>query len=336
MSFSFASDGIEVLWISGREVERLLTFPLCIEAVAAAMVEVSAGNAELPLRRGMPLLNKKGMLGMMAGHLGKPDCFGVKLISLLPDNPKHGFPSHLGLYVLFEPEHGRPLAVMDANVITAIRTAAASAVATQALARADAKVLAILGTGEQAHAHLQALPLVRDLTEIRVWGRDLAKAQAVIDCQRRTVSARLTATDDLASAIAGADIICTLTAAKTPFFKGEWLHPGQHVNLVGSSVPTAAEVDGKTVAQSRFFVDYRPSTLDQAGEFLAALQAGLIKEDHIAGEIGAVLAGKIEGRRSPEEVTVYKSLGIAAQDLAAAWAVFQAAGAAGAGVRVAH
>ena len=334
MPFSFASDGIEALWIAGREAERLLTFPLCIEAVAAAMREVSAGNVELPLRRGMPLLNKKDMLGMMAGHLGKPDCFGVKLISLFPDNPKHGFSSHMGLYVLFEPDHGRPLAVLDANVITAIRTAAASAVATRALARADAKVLAILGTGEQAHAHLRALSHVRDLTEIRVWGRDLTKAQAVIDGHRHEAAARLIATDDLPTAINGADIICTVTAAKTPFFKGEWLRPGQHVNLVGASMAAAAETDAETVARSRFFVDYRPSTMDQAGEFLAALKAGLVKEDHIAGEIGEVLAGRVEGRRSSDEVTVYKSLGIAAQDLAAAWVVFQAAKAAGTGVRV--
>jgi len=335
MPFSFASDGIKVLWISGHEVERLLTYPLCIEAVASAMVEVSAGNVELPLRRGMPLMNKKGMLGMMAGHLGRPDCFGVKLNSLFPDNPKHGFSSHMGLYVLFEPDHGQPLAVLDANVITAIRTAAASAVATRALARADAKVLAILGTGEQAHAHLRALPHVRDLTEIRVWGRDLTKAQALIDGYRQEIAARLVASDDLTATITGADIICTVTAAKTPFFKGEWLRPGQHVNLVGASMATAAEADAETVVKSRFFVDYRPSTMDQAGEFLAALKAGLVKEDHIAGEIGEALAGKIEGRRSSDEVTVYKSLGIAAQDLAAAWVVFQAAKAEGTGVRVA-
>lgn len=333
MPFSFASDNIKVLWVSGHTVQQALTFPACIEAVAAAMVAASQGHAELPLRRIMALPNGKGALGVMPGYLGKPEAFGIKLISLYPDNPSHGFPSHMGLYVLFETDHGRPVAVMDANVITAIRTAAASAVATRALARADAKVAAVLGAGEQAHAHIMALPHVRRLEEIRVWGRDLAKAQAVIR-QHPECPARLVASNDLAATLEDADIICTVTAAQKPFFKGAWLRPGQHLNVVGASVASAAEVDMETVARSRFYVDYRPSAMDQAGEFLAALRAGVVTEEHIAGEIGAVLAGAAPGRRHDQEITLYKSLGVAVQDIAAAKVVLERAKALGTGIEV--
>lgn len=322
---------MEIRVVRGTEVRQLLPMPECIELMHRTMIAVSERRVVLPLRSVMVMPGELGMLGNMPGYLAEPECFGVKLVSLIPRNKPPQYSSHLGLVLLFEPEHGRPVALVDAAAITAIRTAAASGLATRLLARPDAGDLALLGAGEQAQSHLESMLAVRRLRRIRVWARDGAKAAAFarIEGARHGITIETSAT--VPEAVAGADIICTLTKAREPILLGEWLAPGAHLNVVGSSIASTAEVDTPAVARSRFFVDYRDSTVNEGGEYLRALKALAITPEHILGEIGEVANGSKLGRRSPAEVTLYKSLGIAPQDLASAHFVLEKARAAGVG-----
>jgi ornithine cyclodeaminase len=290
----------------------------CIELMHRTMSAVSEGRVVLPLRSILVMPGDIGMLGNMPGYLGDPECFGVKLVSLMPRNKPPQYSSHLGIVLLFEVEHGQPVAMLDAAEITAIRTAAASGLATRLLARPDASDLAILGAGEQASGHLAAMLCVRTLRRIRVWGRDPRKAAdfAQAEGARHGVTIEVAAT--ARAAVTGADIICTVTKAREPILLGEWIEPGVHLNVVGSSVATTAEIDIPTVVKSRFFVDCRSSTITEGGDYLRALRAGAITPEHILAEIGEVANGSKVGRTSPNDVTLYKSLGIAPQDLASA------------------
>lgn len=318
-------DTLDLRVISGAEVRELLTYPDCVRVVAAAMREVSAGNALLPLRQFMALPAIEGRLAWMPGFLGEPSCFGIKLLSLYPGNPAVGLSSHVGLYVLYESAHGRPLAILEASALTAVRTAAASVVATQALARADARVLAIIGTGEEAHAHLEAFQAVRPFEHVIVWGRNADKARSLAARADALGVRKVSVAPTVREAAAQADVVCTVTSSPGPLLSGDDLRPGQHLCLVGSSIPQTREVDDEVVVRSRYYVDYRGSARAQAGELLHAIEAGRVTDAHIVGEIGEVLAGRVEGRRSDSEITLYKSLGIAAQDLAAALLVLERA-----------
>ncbi len=319
---------MEIRIINKALIHQLLPPEKCIELMDQAMRQVSLGEAALPLRHALPLMNGNGMLGMMPGYLkasgDRPDCFGIKLNSLFPDNPKHGLPSHLGLVVLYEAEHGKPIAILDADVITSLRTAAASGLATRELSRPESSTLAMIGTGEEARTHIPAVLAVRDIDTINVWGRNAAHAQALCDEFSGLDGVDIRAYDSVETAVQAADIICTVTAAPTPVLEGAMIPSGAHVNLVGSSIPTAREVDNEAVRRGRFYIDYRESTLNQAGELLSAIREGVVDESHIVGEIGSVLVGDVAGRQSAEEITIYKSLGVAAQDLASAWFVYQA------------
>lgn len=255
----------------------------------------------------------------MPGAIADPACFGVKMVSLFPDNPARGLSSHRGAMVLFEAETGGAVAMMDASLLTAIRTAAASAVATRALARPDAAHLAIVGTGEQAEHHLDAMMCVRPICRLSVAGRSVAKAEAFADRAARLYpDLRIVHGTDFEAAIRDADIICTVTSSPTPIIKGSWVPDGAHVNIVGSSIPTMREVDDEMVLRGDIWVDYLPSTLAQAGEIVDMIKAGTFSAGQLQGEIGAHLSGEMPGRSSPEQITIYRSLGIAAQDLAAA------------------
>ena len=212
--------------------------------------------------------------------------------------------------------------MLDAGEITAIRTAAASAVATDALARKESRRLALLGYGEQAQTHARAISKIRNLESIVVWGRSPERAQAFARTMQAELSIPVSAAGDVQAAVFEADIICTVTSASEPILKGAWVRPGTHLNLVGSSYAGPSEVDNDLVVRSRFIADSREGVLNQGAEFLRAKKAGLIGDDHIVAEIGEVLAGEIPGRRSPDEITVYKSLGHIVQDLASAWALY--------------
>lgn len=313
------------------DVRRLLPMDQAIEVVDAVMRRVSRGGARLPLRNVVPV-GGGNMMGVMPGALDDPGCYGVKLVSLFPGNPARGLSSHRGAVVLFEPETGGAVAMMDAGLLTAIRTAAASAVATRALARPEAAVLTLIGTGEQAEHHLTAMLAVRPLTHLRVVGRSQASAgrfAAVAAAHHPGLS--VSAGTDAAAAVAGADVICTVTASPVPVLQGDWLSPGMHLNVVGASVASKREVDDATVRRARVFVDYLPSALAQAGEIVDMIAAGTLAAEDLCGEIGAVLDGQVAGRGDADQITLYRSLGIAAQDLAAAWHVLRRAEAEGLG-----
>ena len=323
-----------LLIVGGADVRRALPMSDCIEAVDRAMRAFSSGGADVPLRTVMQLPGGRKFFGVMPGYLHEPRGIGAKILTVYPDNPKRGLPSHIGLVVLFDTDTGLPLAVMDAAEITAIRTAAASAVATRALARKDACHLAILGTGEQAGTHLEAMSKVRTLHTVRVWGRSLDKAERFAHEESARQSLKVEACRTAEEAVRGADIVCTVTAAREPVLSGGWLGRGAHVNLVGASQLGAREADDEVVSAARFFVDSRTSARAEAGELRHAMQAGLVSESHVLGEIGEVLGGQVCGRTGNEDITVYKSLGIAAQDLAAAHVIYERAVRDGLGTRV--
>jgi len=308
-------------YIDRDEVARRLTYEMCIPIVRDAMIEFSRGETRQLLRSIIPLGDGR-MFGIMPGAMGPDAQFGAKLISVYPENAAKGKQSHQGLVILFESESGEPVCVVHAGEITAIRTAAASAVATDALARKDARRMAILGTGEQAATHVRAISKVRKLESIVIWGRSTERARVLAERLQVELTINVGAASTAKEAVADADIICTVSSAPEPILKGEWVRPGPHVNVVGSSYAGPAEVDNELVARSRFIADSREGVLNQGAEFLRAKAAGLIGDDHIVAEIGEVLAGKIAGRRTAEEITVYKSLGHVVQDLASAWALY--------------
>ncbi|HEY2658145.1 MAG TPA: ornithine cyclodeaminase family protein [Caulobacteraceae bacterium] len=309
---------MEIRVLRGAQIKALLPMADCIDLMKTTMIAVSEGRALIPLRTIMPLPGGKGMMGSMPGYLAEPECFGIKLLSLFPGNVAAGHSSHLGLVLLFEPEFGLPVALMDAAEITAIRTAAASGLATRLLAREDAGDLAILGAGEQARSHLEAMTVARPLRRVRVWARDLDSAKAFAHSEGERHGLTIEVAASVRDAVAGADMVCTVTGAREPILLGDWIAPGTHLNIVGSSIPSTAEIDTDLVVKSRLFVDLRASTVNEGGEYLRALRAGAITPDHILGEIGEVAGGGVVGRCAGDDITLYKSLGIAAQDLASA------------------
>lgn len=319
--------------LSAQDVADLLPMTQAIEVIDRVMRQVSGGGAQLPLRFVVPV-GGENLMGVMSGALAAPLVHGVKLVSLYPGNPAQGLSSHRGAVVLFEGETGGAVAMMDAGLLTAIRTAAASAVATRALARPEARVLVLVGYGEQAEHHLTAMRAVRPIERVIVTGRDAARAAGFAAVQRaHHPDLVIDSTGDVEAAVRAGDIVCTVTASATPVLRGDWLRAGQHLNLVGASVATKREVDDAVVARAALWVDYRPSALAQAGEIVAAVAEGRLEGASLP-EIGAVLAGQAPGRRDAAQITAYRSLGIVAQDLAAAAHVLERAQAEGRGQRV--
>lgn len=299
------------------KVHAALDYPGCIDAVRRAMAAFSAAGVAQPLRQIVALSDDR-LFGLMPGMQPDDAGFGAKLISVFADPNRPGRAEHKGVVVLFDGAQGHVLCIADAGAVTEIRTAAASAVATDALARSDARRLAIFGCGAQARSHIRALALVRPFVDIAVWGRDPARAAAFVRTIVAETGPPVRAEPDPRCAAAGADVISTVTGASAPILLGDWVQPGTHINLVGSSHPGPVEVDHALVCASRYVADSRRSALAAAAEFLDARAAGLIDDSHIVGEIGEVLLGRIAGRTSPTEITLYKSLGHVVQDLAAA------------------
>jgi ornithine cyclodeaminase len=320
--------------ISQVEVPALLPMAECVEAVEEALIARAEGEATLPLRQMMWLPDRSGLLGLMPAHLGPPRIMGGKFLSVILANHGSELDTHQGAVLLFEADRGRLLAVVDATSITAIRTAAASAVATRALAREDAGDLAILGTGVQARSHMEAMQVVREIRTVRVWDRGADRAQTFARHESNRHGIEVRATRSAREAVQGSDLVCTTTSATEPVLEGAWLQPGAHVNAVGACIPSARELDSEAVIRSRFIVDTREGALCEAGDFLIPKAAGEIDDDHIVGEIGEVLIGKVPGRRTPDEITVFESLGIGIYDLAAAHRIWRNAVAKGAGIEV--
>ncbi len=319
--------------VLGRaEVERLLPMRGCIDAMAQALADLARGQVSQPLRTAFVPPAAPGLLVWMPAY--RPGgAFAMKLLCIVPGNAARGLDAHQGAVVLFDGTTGELRAVLDASTVTAIRTAAVSAVATRALARADARELAIVGTGVQAERHLEAIPLVRPIRRVRVAGRTAARARAFVE-RHRGGALEILAADDVEAAVRGADVVVLATTATTPVVATEWLAPGCHVNAVGASVPTARELSAETVAACALFVDRRDSLGAEAGEWIDGVARGLLGPQDVRAEIGAVVAGLAPGRRSEAEVTLFRSLGLAAEDLAAAELAVAAAGAASVGTLV--
>jgi ornithine cyclodeaminase len=307
-----------------EQVRASLDYPGCIDAVRRAMAAFSASGADQPLRQ-IVALGRERLFGLMPGTQPEAPGFGAKLISVFADPARAGRAEHKGVVVLFEGESGDVACIADAGAVTEIRTAAASAVATDILARADARTLAIFGTGAQAESHIRALSLVRRFEDIAIWGRDFDRTVALVERLKAETGLPIRAEPDPREA-ARADVICTVTGAQEPILFGAWVRPGTHVNAVGSSHPGPVEVDHALVLASRYIADSRRSALVAAAEFLDAKAAGLIDDDHIVAEIGEVLLGNIPGRTAPDQITLYKSLGHVVQDLAAAAYIHAKAG----------
>jgi len=329
---------MRVLVLSHRDVVAALLPKACAESMAAVLAARARGETHMPLRSIMAAPGAAGFMGLMpswrGGQHGGAAMFALKAICVIPDNPTRGLDAHQGTVTLFDGETGVPTAILDASAITAIRTAAVTAVATDVLARADARTLAILGAGVQGRAHLRALAGVRDFGEVRVFAPTRAHAQAVID-EAGPAGAGLSVTPSAGDAVRGADVVVAATNSPRPVLQRAWLKPGAHVNAVGASTPRAQEIDTATVAASALFCDSRESVLAEAGEFQLAVTEGLIPgEEHIRAELGEVLAGTAPGRRDDGELTLFRSLGIAVEDLAAAETAVAAARAQGLGTEV--
>jgi ornithine cyclodeaminase len=325
---------MQVLIVSQSEVMELLPMSDCIDVMAQALTTLAQGEAILPLRPIMWLPERVGALGLMPGYLGDIQAMGVKVVSVFPGNHGTEYDSHQGTVLLFETEHGRLLAMMDATEITAIRTAATSGVATRLLARGEANDLALLGSGVQAKSHLAAMLAVRDIQRVRVWSRNADHARHFAQAQAKKHGINVEVSGSVAEAVAGADIICTTTAAPEPILHGDWLEPGVHINAVGSSVAFARELDTDAMVKSRLYVDRRESTVNEAGDFLFPQKEGAIDESHIVGEIGEILMGKVAGRQTDSEITLFKSLGLAVEDVASAYHIYKKATVTGRGTWV--
>jgi ornithine cyclodeaminase len=316
---------MSLLVISREEVAEHLTYEACIPLMRRAMTALSQRRTKQLLRQIIDLPGGRAF-GVMPGAMA--EAIGAKLISVFPAAAS-GAPSHQGVVALFDPETGAPAAIVDASDLTGIRTAAASAAATDALARDDSRRLTIIGTGEQALRHIEAIRAVRDIEAVTIWGRSRDKAEALAARTGASVAG------NAEEAAAEADIICTVTASPEPVLLGRWIAPGTHLNLVGSSRAGPVEVDSDLVRRARFFGDHEEGVRRQGAEFLKALEQGAVGEDHLLGEIGQVFAGTLAGRTSRHDVTAYKSLGSIVQDLAAGWYLVERARAEGWGTRVA-
>jgi ornithine cyclodeaminase len=321
--------------LSGADVERLLPMQACIEVMAETLQALDRGEMVQPLRMSFRPAEAPGVMSWMpARRGGEQPVFGMKVLCVIPGNPARGLHAHQGAVLLLNGETGELEGMLDASTVTAIRTAAVSAVATRALAREDASDLAIIGTGVQAERHLEALPLVRPIRRARIAGRSPERARAFVERLAGQVAFPLEVADSAEAAVAGADIVVTATSASEPVLKGAWLAEGAHVNAVGASQPVRRELDTATVARASLFTDRRESLEREAGEYQLALKEGVIGPDHLKGEVGEVLNGKAAGRTSPTEITLFRSLGLASEDVATAQFVLAEAARTGAGTRV--
>jgi ornithine cyclodeaminase/alanine dehydrogenase-like protein (mu-crystallin family) len=329
---------MRVLVLSHRDVLAALTPGACAEAMAAVLAEHARGETYMPLRSVMMPPDAAGFMGLMPGwrrgNNANAAAFALKAVCILPGNPARGLDAHQGLVTLFDGETGQPTAILDASAITEIRTAAVTAVATGLLARQDARMLAILGAGTQARAHLQALMQVREFERVSIYARTEAHARALVG-QAGDAGAALSIASSAQEALRDADVVVTATSSREPVLRHDWLKPGAHLNAVGASTPHAREIDTATVAASALFCDSRESLRNEAGEFQLAIAEGLIAgEEHVRAELGEVLAGTGQGRRDDSELTLFRSLGLAIEDLAAAESAVAAARAHGLGTEV--
>src|SRR2546421_1484729 len=310
---------MKVLAINQAEVEELLPMNECIGVMENAFIALARGDMEQPLRTIFRPATVKGVMAMMPAYRGvDTPLFGLKAICVFPGNAAIGKDAHQGAVILFDGTTGELLAIVNASAITAIRTAAVSALATRVLANETASTLAIIGAGVQARAHLCAIAGVRKLEQVRVAAGHYDRAEQFAREMKPQVQCRIEAVESVEAATRDADLIVTATTSREPVLRREWIAAGAHINAIGTFSPKARELDTATMASSSLFVDRRESAFNEAGDYLIAASEGAIGPDTIRGELGEVLIGKHPGRTSANEITVFKSLGLAMEDLAAA------------------
>ena len=331
---------MRTLVISRREVTALLPMDECIEVMAEAFLALARGDTVMPLRQVVKLPGSANLFALMPALVGqrnadqRGNALGAKIITVFPGNDVTPYESHIGVVLLFDTELGRLLAIMDASSITATRTAAVSGLATRLLAAPNAGNLAILGAGVQAATHLAAMRCVRDIRRVRVWSRSVDRARTFAGRAAARHGVRVEVADSARTAVDGADIICTVTSSREPILEGKWIAAGAHINAVGAALPTARELDTEAVRRARVFVDRRESAMNEAGEFLIARGEGAIADDHLRGELADVLTGAVTGREHPTDITLFKSLGLAIEDVAAARHIYERSVAMGTGIWV--
>ena len=314
---------MEPLFINNEKIASLLPMNECIEVMEKMFCSLAAGECLQPLRNIMMLPDRSGVMGMMPGHSAKLDVMGIKVITVFHANSETGLPSHQGIVILFDAKNGTPLMFFDALEITAIRTAAASAVATKILSRKNSSTLAIIGSGEQAKRHIESILLVRNIKQVYLWSRNPQNAKELAEKTISKYSIPVTTTATVKEAIMNADIVCTVTASKEPVVAGEWIAAGTHINAVGSSVRSARELDTAAIIKSKLFADRYESLFNEAGDFLIPRNEGIVTDEDVKADIGEVLLGIKKGRESDDEITLFKSLGIAAEDIFSAYHIYE-------------
>lgn len=313
---------MKIRMLSAQDVRRALPMAEAIAGMKAAYASLSTGQAVMPLRSHVGLADRQATTLVMPAYLPDDDApsLAVKVVSVFPENAQRGEPVIYGLVLALDAASGRPLAIMEGGVLTAIRTGAASGAATDILARPDTAVAAIFGSGVQARTQLEAICTVRAIRQVRVYSLDHAQAAAFAAemAGQGAIPADVRVVDSPETAVRGADVICTATTASTPVFDGRHLSPGAHVNAVGAYLPTMQEVDAVTLQRALVVVDSRTAVLAEAGDLIIPLQNGDIAAGHIYAELGEIVAGQKAGRTHPQQITFFKSVGLAVQDAAAA------------------
>ena len=326
---------MDVIALNHAEVERLLPMRECIEAMETALAALARGEVYNPLRSVVRAPDAKGLMGLMPAYRGGDDpAYGLKVVCVYPGNAERQLDLHQGAVLLFSSETGELQAVLNASAVTAIRTAAVSAVATKLLAREDARELALVGAGIQARSHLEAMAEVRNFERVRVASRRPERAREFADSVRGSFPFTIEPVSSNEQAVRDADVITTVTSAREPVIERDWIAPGTHINAVGSSTPESRELDTATIADSTLFVDRRESTVNEAGEYRLAEKEGAIGPDHIQAELGELLVAGKSGRSTPDEITLFRSLGLAVEDLVAAQHAYRRAIETGAGTRI--
>jgi ornithine cyclodeaminase/alanine dehydrogenase-like protein (mu-crystallin family) len=327
--------GQQMLIINAGQVRQTLPMPAAVAAMKRAFLAISSGDAAMPLRSRLEVAGGRGTTLVMPGHVvtGEADSLAVKIVSIIGDNPRRGLPRIVATVLAIDPKTGEPVAVIEGTTVTAIRTAAASGAATDALARSDSRTLAVIGAGVQAREHIAAIHCVRDIRETLVVGRDRARCERMVAdmASADPPIGEITVCESADEAVARADIVCTVTTSADPVFSAGAVRPGTHINAVGSYQPHVVEIPADTVKAARVFVDHRDSALEEAGDLIVPIRSGLIDEGHILGEVGEVLAGGLVGRRGAADISLFKSVGCAAEDCLAAGEVLERARALGIG-----
>ncbi|HEX9142749.1 MAG TPA: ornithine cyclodeaminase family protein [Candidatus Binatia bacterium] len=314
-----------MLVLSEKEVQSLAEVEELIPVLERAHIQYSTGKAVMPVRLVVPLPQIEGRITSMPGYLSEDKALGMKVVTFFPNNLKQNLPQLLATVMLFSADTGKMIAAMDGNYITAIRTACVSAMATKALANPESAVLGVLGAGVQARAHIRALTQIRKISEIKIYDIFEASARQLQEALEKEIGVKIDVVQSAREAVLDADLLVTVTTAKEPIVKADWLKPGMHINAVGSHRPDLREIDGATLASAKIVVDSREAIMAECGDILLAIQEKAITADSVHAEIGEILAGKKPGRTRSDEITLYKAVGIAIQDVATAHLVYRKA-----------